>query len=87
MKRNLTKSTVVIGQQKTFRTDHFCGASTIEMNHSILQRTIIDAVDILCAQVHAHGLHIAFDSIEQCRNPHALLGLCVICRNQGQNDE
>ena len=74
----------MIGQQKPLCTDHFRGATTVEMNHSIFQRTLVDAVNVFRTQVHTHRLHVAFNRIEQCGDPHALFGLRVKSQRQSQ---
>ena len=75
MVRNLTISTVVIREQEPFAADHFRRASSIEMHDGILQTPFVDAVNVLCAQVKAHGLHVPFHCLQQGWNPHALFCL------------
>ena len=72
---NLAITAVVIGQQQALPADHLRRAASIEMHNGILQTAFVDAVNVLCSQVQAHRLHVPFHSLQQSRDPHALLRL------------
>ena len=56
---DLSVAAVVVGQQKSFRGDQLSCTSSSEEHDGILQRCLVDAVDVLCVEPEALFLHVS----------------------------
>ena len=75
MIRDRAEPTMVVGEDEAFLADHFSGATAAEQHGRVLQAPIVQTIDVLRGDHHAFGAHLAFDGLQQCRQPHAFMGL------------
>ena len=47
----------MVGQDEALAGYHLAGAEPAEMNDRILQTALVDAVNVLGSELHAHFLH------------------------------
>ena len=71
---NLAVAAVVVGEQKAFVADELAGAAAAEEDDGILERGLVDVVDVLRADAHAGTLHGGFVALEEHGDPHAFVG-------------
>ena len=84
---DLAISAVVVGQQQAFRRDKLACAAASEKHDGIFQRSLIDTVDVFCAELEALFLHVSDALRDQGRQPHSFVSIrCHSCENTQQYD-
>src|SRR5690606_9233233 len=71
---DLPIAAVVIGDQQAAAGDHFRGTASAKLHDGILQAAIIDAVEILLAQLQTEAYHLVIVLADKAWNPHAFVG-------------
>ena len=61
---------MVIGQQQAFRGNELARTAAAEKDDRILERSLVDAVDIFRAEFEALGLHVGDTPADQRGQPH-----------------
>ena len=71
---DLPVTAVVVRQEQALVGDHTRRTTATELDDGVFERTPVDRIDVLRRQLEAHGLHVAFNGLEQGGNPHAFRG-------------
>ena len=72
---NFRKAAMVIGQNQALVGDDLCGTKAAEVNDGIFEAALINAVNLLGGELHAHGLHIALvECLQELGQPHSFAG-------------
>ena len=66
---------MVVGEDEALRADHLGRATAAEKGDGILQRSVVDAVDVLCGDLQPFRAHIALNGLEQCGHPHTFMSV------------
>ena len=78
-----TETAVVVGQHQAVGRHHFRGAAVAEDRHRILERRVIDAVDLFRSQLQAMLLHVHIvEPLDKDRQPHTLVGTRLARKEQ-----
>ena len=72
---DIAVAAVVVRQQEAFVGDELSGAAAAEQDDGILQRGLIDAIDIFGGEAKSLRLHVADPLGDQGREPHAFIGI------------
>ena len=65
---------VVVGKQQALVADDLSRAAATKEHDGILEAAMVDAVNVLSGDLHAHLLHFLLVVLQQHGNPHALAG-------------
>ena len=71
---NVIVAAMMVGEQQAIVADDFTCASAAEEYDGILQATVVDAVDVISGDFHAHFLHLFLVVLKQHGDPHAFTG-------------
>ena len=76
---------VMVGHEKSFCRDDFSCASASELHYGILERGVVDAVDLLRCEFAAEILHgLCVHLLDQRKKPHSLIcphAACKYCQS------
>ena len=68
---------MVVGQKKTLRGDYFAGASASELHDGVLERRVVDAVDLLGREPASKARKgFAVKLFQKGEQPHSFVRLC-----------
>jgi hypothetical protein len=65
---------MVVGEDQSLCGNHLGRASAAEKHDGILDAPLVEAVDILSADLQTSGAQVALDALQQGGQPHALVG-------------
>ena len=66
-------ATVVVGKKKAIVRNQFSGTAGAKEYDGILQRGLVNAVNIFCGKFEALGLHVPYPLGNKCRKPHSFV--------------
>ena len=65
---------VVVGKQQAVVADNLARAATSKEYNGIFETAVVDGIDVVGSDAHAHLLHLFLVILEEHRDPHALSG-------------
>ena len=67
-------ATVMVGHQQSFVGDHLTGAASAEDDDSVLERRMVDTVDLVRGEPATEILHrVRIEFLEERKHPHPLV--------------
>ena len=81
--------TVVVGQHQTLAGDDLrSAASAVQPNNGVLERGVVDVVDVLGGEAQARLLHVGFvDALQHVQQPHPLVGAGGVQQEQKERPQ
>ena len=70
---NPAVAAVMVGEEQTLVADEFASAAASEEHHGVFHGAVIDGINVVGSDFHAHSLHLGFVTLKQSRNPHAFV--------------
>ena len=71
---NVVIAAVVVGEQQAVVADNLARAAATEEHDGIFQAAVVDAINVVGSDAHAHLLHLFLVLLEEHRDPHPLSG-------------
>ena len=84
---DLSVTTVVVRYKQSLRRNEFSGTSAAKEHYCVLERSLVDAVDVFSVEFEALFLHIPDSLGYQRRQPHAFVSADCQCGQHGQQDD
>jgi len=85
---DLSVSAVMVGQEQSFRGNHFSCAASSKQYDRILEGCLIDAVDVICSELESLCLHVVDALRDERRQPHSFVcPCCNACQNSKRNSK
>ena len=81
-------SAVVVGQQETFGRDYLTCTSASELHDRVLERSVVDVIDLLRGKLAAELLHgLSVHLLDERQQPHSLVGKHAAGKNCHSGDD
>ena len=82
MRLDLSVAAMMVGDEQTFGRDEFAGTSTSKTHYGILERRLVDTIDIFGRELEALTLYILYLLEDFGRKPHTFVGTHLISSHQ-----
>ena len=67
----------MISEEQSFVAHNLSGASATEHHYSVFHAAVVDRIDVISSNSHAHFLHLPLIIHKKGRNPHSLVSTNV----------